>query len=154
MVCRIAAGRPDMRIEQGAIDAMAPAWDFCLAKSGTTTLHVAAYGVPMIVVYRLNPIAWHVVGRWIVKTPSIALVNILAERSSPGSGVPGYRIVPEICPWHGSNIPVADLAIDYLRHPEKRLDQQQNLLKLIHTLDHRGASQRTAAIVMEMVGHA
>ena len=151
MVCRMAAGRHDLRIEQGAIDAMAPGWDFCIAKSGTTTLHVAAYGVPMIVVYRLNPIAWHVVGRWIVKTPSIALVNILAERSQSVSGVPGYRIVPEIFPWHGSNAPVADLAIDYLLHPEKRQDQQANLLKLIHTLDHRGASRRTAEIVMEMI---
>ena len=151
LVKQMASGRPELRIEQGAIDAMAPRWDFCLAKSGTTTLHVAAYRVPMIVVYRLNPIAWHVVGRWIVKTPSIALVNILAERSSPESGIPKRRIVPEICPWHGSNIPVAELAIAFLRDPKKRREQRENLLKLVATLDHRGASHRTAEIAMRMI---
>ena len=151
LVCEMAAGRKEMRIEQGAIDTMAPGWDFCLAKSGTTTLHVAAYGVPMIVVYRFNPVVWHVLGRWIVKTPSIALVNILAERSAVDSGIPKRRIVPEIMPWHGSNAPVAELAIGFLRDPEKRREQQENLLKVVATLDRRGASRRAAEIAMEMI---
>jgi lipid-A-disaccharide synthase len=151
LVCEMAAGRKEMRIEQGAIDAMAPGWDFCLAKSGTTTLHVAAYGVPMIVVYRFNPVLWHLLGRWIVKTPSIALVNILAERSAIDSGIPRRRIVPEIMPWHGSNAPVAEMAISFLRDPEKRREQQENLLKLVQTLDRCGASRRAAEIAIEMM---
>jgi lipid-A-disaccharide synthase len=151
LVVKMAGNRPDLRIEQGAIDAMVPRWDFCIAKSGTTTLHVAAYGVPMIVVYRVSSFAYHLVARWVVKTPSIALVNILAERSSAQSGVPRYRIVPEIIPWNGSNEPVANLAIQYLQHPEKRQDQRNNLLKLISTLDHRGASEKVAKIVLEMI---
>jgi lipid-A-disaccharide synthase len=141
----------DIRIEPSAIDAMAPRWDFCLAKSGTTTLHVAAYGVPMIVVYRFSRFVWSVAGRFIVKTPSIALVNILAERSAPESGLPKERIVPEIFPWHGSNGPVANLAIDLLTHVEKRREQRENLLKLLATLDRRGASGRCAEIAMEMM---
>jgi lipid-A-disaccharide synthase len=154
LVKELAGNRPDLRIEEGAIDAMAPAWDFCIAKSGTTTLHVAAYAVPMIVVYRINPIAWHVVGRWVVKTPSMALVNILAERAPAESGIPRHRIVPEVIPWHGSNAPVAELAIDFLRDIEKRHRQRGDLMKLVATLDRRGASHRTAQIAMDMMGRA
>ena len=151
LVCELAAGRNDMRIEQGAIDAMAPGWDFCIAKSGTTTLHVAAYAVPMIVVFRASKWVWHLAARWLIKTPSIALVNILAERSAPESGIPKHRIVPEIIPWNGPNGPVAELAIDFLRHPEKRKAQRNDLLKLVATLDRQGASQRVAEIAMEMM---
>lgn len=150
LVAQMAAGRPELRIERDAIDAMAPGWDFCLAKSGTTTLHVAAYGVPMIVVYRINRLAWNL-ARFVVKTPSIALVNILAERSAPQSGVPKHRIVPEVIPWHGSNEPVARLVIALLSDAAKRRQQRQNLLKLVATLDQRGASRRAAEIAIQMM---
>ena len=40
-------------------DEMVPRCDLCLTVSGTATLHVAAFGVPMIVVYRVNPLMWH-----------------------------------------------------------------------------------------------
>jgi lipid-A-disaccharide synthase len=151
LVVEMAGDRKDLRIELGAIDSMAPGWDFCIAKSGTAVLHVAAYGVPMIVVFRVTPLAWHLVARWMVKTPSIALVNILAERSTATSRVPRYRIVPEIIPWNGSNAPVADLAIDYLRHPEKRMDQRANLAKLVSTLDRTGASEKAAGIAIDII---
>jgi lipid-A-disaccharide synthase len=146
-------GATDIRIEPNAIDTMAPHWDFCLAKSGTTTLHVAAYGVPMIVVYRAGRFVGNVARRFIIKTPSIALVNILAERSAPDSGLPNRRIVPEIAPWYGSNEPVANLAIDLLSHIEKRREQRENLLKLVATLDRRGASRRCAEIATEMMAN-
>ena len=129
---------------------MAPRWDFCLAKSGTTTLHVAAYGVPMVVVFRASRLAWHAV-RWLITTPSIALVNILAERASADAGIPNRRMVPEIIPWHGSNRPVADLCIDLLGDVVKRREQRGNLLKLVATLDHRGASHRCARLARDML---
>ena len=47
----------------------------------------------MIVVYRLNPLLWHGVARWVIKTKKIALVNILAGN---------VDLVPEFVPWHGS----------------------------------------------------
>jgi lipid-A-disaccharide synthase len=76
--------------------------DFCLVKSGTSTVHVAAYGVPMIVVYRVGRLAWHGIGRWLVKTKKIAMVNILAGQTD---------LVPEFIPWYGSVDAVAGCAI-------------------------------------------
>ena len=140
----------DLEIEAKALDKFAPGWDLCIAKSGTTTLAVAAYQVPMIVVYRLSKAMWNLLGRWVIKTPSIALVNILAERSPAHSGSPRFRIVPEIIPWNGPNKPVADLAIALLASADKRADQQANIKKLLATIDKRGASQKTAEIVIEM----
>jgi lipid-A-disaccharide synthase len=151
LVQQLAAGHGPIRIEQNALDAMAPRWDFCLAKSGTTTLHLAAYGVPMIVVYRVTKLAWHAVGRWFVKIPSFALVNILAERAATQQGKPPRRIVPEFMPWNGSDEPVAKLAIEMLQNVTRRLDQRNNLLKVAASLDQPGASLRTAQIAIDMM---
>lgn len=150
LVSQMSRERKNLRIEKSAIDTMAPGWDFCLAKSGTTTLHVAAYGVPMIVVYHLNKFMG-LASRWFIKTPSIALVNILAQRGD-GAAVPKERIVPEIFPWNGPTAPVAEMAIGFLCNVDKRREQRRNLLAVVATLDRQGASRRAAEIVLEMTG--
>jgi lipid-A-disaccharide synthase len=131
-----------LRIPSGFDDAV-PRCDLCLVKSGTSTLHVAAWNVPMIVVYRINPLVWHAMGRWLVKTRKIALVNILAGH---------VDLVPEFVPWYGSNRQVIDCALDLLQHPEKLTAQRAALRELIATLDHPGASRRTAELALEMMG--
>ena len=110
---------------------------------GTSTLHVAAYGVPMIVVYRVSRILWHILGRWVIRTRKIALVNILAGQT---------ELVPEFIPWYGSNQPVVDCAIDMLKHPQKLTDQREKLNALVATLDKRGASMNVAKMAMDMMG--
>ena len=132
---------------------MVPRCDLCITVSGTATLHVASFGVPMIVVYRASPIAWHGLARWLMKTRTFALVNLLAggkppDRSDDRSG----HIVPEFVPWYGSNVPVAQLAIELLRHPEQRAAQQAKLRELVRTLDRPGASENVARIALEMMG--
>jgi lipid-A-disaccharide synthase len=139
------ANVPNLRIESDAIDAMLPTCDLCIAKSGTTTLHAAAYGIPMIVVYRLNPLVWHLAGRFIVKTKSIALVNLLA-----GPRIED-RIVPEIVPWWGSDLPVAQMALEMLREPHHLDAQRQNLLRIVRPLDHPGASRNAARMALDLM---
>src|SRR5262249_55888908 len=108
-----------------------------------STLHVAAHGVPMIVVYRVSRLLWNVLGRWLINTKKIALVNILAGQ---------IDLVPEFIPWYGSNQPVADCAIDMLKHPQKLHQQRAKLNELVKTLDKRGASMNVARMAMEMMG--
>ncbi len=133
-----------IRIGVDAFEELVPDCDLCITKSGTSTLHVAAFGVPMIVVYRVNPLLWHLAGRWIVKTRTFSMVNILADAHD--------HIVPEHVPWFGSNQPVADQAINFLRNPPALLAQRDRLLQLIHHIDHPGASMNVARIVIEMTG--
>ena len=40
------------------------------------------FGVPMIVVYRASPILWNLIGRWLIKTRTFSLVNLLADAAS------------------------------------------------------------------------
>jgi lipid A disaccharide synthetase len=129
-------------IRLDGFDGMIPRCDLVLCKSGTSTLHVAAWGVPMIVVYRINRLLWHGVGRWVIKSKKIALVNILAGN---------VDLVPEFVPWYGSNQPVADCALRLLRNPELLEEQRAAIGRLIATLDRSGASASVARIAMEMM---
>jgi lipid-A-disaccharide synthase len=124
-------------------DVMVPQCDLCLTVSGTATLHVAGHGVPMIVVYRGNPILWHLLGRWVVRTRTYSLVNLLSDCHE--------HIVPEFVPWYGSDQPVADYAIDLLKNPQKLIDQRERLMHLVKSLNKPGASMNVAKMAMEMI---
>lgn len=132
----------DCHIEADAFDTLIPQCDLVLCKSGTSTVHVAAYGVPMVVVYRINTLLWQAAGRWLIKTPKIAMVNILAGN---------VDLVPEFIPWNGDPAPVAEAALSLLASPEKLADMRKSLLELIRPLDHRGASDNTAQIATDML---
>jgi lipid-A-disaccharide synthase len=137
------AGLADqIEIGLNAFDTLIPRCDLVLCKSGTSTLHVAAWGVPMIVVYRINPLIWHAAARWIIKTPKIAMVNILAGN---------IDLVPEFVPWHGSNKPVTDCALELLRDPARLAEQRRKLLELIAPLNQPGASANVARLALDLI---
>lgn len=140
--------RTAITFSQDAFDEMVPQCDLCLTVSGTATLHVAGFGVPMIVVYAGNRFVWGLVGKWLIKTRTFALVNVL---SAGPRALPEEHVVPECIPWYGPAAPVARLALDYLSHPEKRQRQRQRLAQLIRTLDHPGASDNVARLVLDMM---
>jgi lipid-A-disaccharide synthase len=143
--------RASFTVGRDAFDEMVPRCDLCLTVSGTATLHVAGYNVPMIVVYHGNPVLWHGIGRWLVRIPTRTLVNLLAAGPS---ATPDRHVTPEFTPWYGSVLPVADLALDYLRLPEKLEAQRQRLAELVGSLDRPGASANVARIALDMIGTA
>lgn len=128
-------------VKTDAFDELIPQCDLVLCKSGTSTLHVAAWSVPMVVVYHVNPLIWHLVGRWIVKTKQIALVNVLAGQR---------ELVPEFVPFTNPGA-VAECALDLLKHPEKLVAQRAALRELVSTIDKRGASVSVAKMAQEMM---
>jgi lipid-A-disaccharide synthase len=117
--------------------------DLCITVCGTATLEVAGHGVPLIVVYRLNPVLWHLVARWIIKTRTYSLVNLLNDTRED--------IVPEYIPWYGSNAPVANKALEYLRDPQMLILQRDRLRALIRTLNRPGASRNVAQLAFELM---
>jgi len=144
---------PNLTVGLNQFDQMVPRCDLCLTVSGTATLHVAGFGVPMIVVYRAGRLVWHAAGRWLVPTRTFALVNVLAVRQSAPAptGSPPPHIVPEFVPWFGSGALIAQTALDLLHHPEKLADQRAKLRQLIEPLDRPGASEQTARLALEMI---
>ena len=135
-----------------AFDTLVPQCDLCITVSGTATLHVAGFGVPMIVVYRASPLLWHGVGRWLMKTRTFALVNLLAVGQTPSRWRgKETHIVPEFIPWYGPAAPLARHAIALLRDPRKLAEQRSRLTSLVHSLDQPGASERVAGIALHMM---
>ncbi len=125
-------------------DQLVPRCDLCITVSGTATLHVAGHGVPMLVVYRTNPLLWHLVARWVIKTRTYSLVNLLNDNRQ--------KIVPEFVPWFGSNAPVADKALEFLSTPELMDEQRERLGHLIRTLNRPGASRQAAKLALDLMG--
>jgi lipid-A-disaccharide synthase len=144
IVSEKARGRKDVTIEQDAFDRLVPQCDLCITASGTATLHVAGFGVPMVILYRGgNRLAYYGIAKWLIITKKFSLVNLLADRDE--------WIAPEHIPWFDDPEPVAASAIDYLKHPEKLRAQHERLLKLIKDLDKPGASMNVAKMAMGMM---
>jgi lipid-A-disaccharide synthase len=141
IVTDLSTGWVGIDCARNQFDHMVPRCDLCLCVSGTATLHVACWGVPMIAVYRMNPLVVRA-GAWLMKTDTFALVNLLADNRR--------HIVPEFIPWVGSADPVADAAIDMLKHPRKLQEQRDNLAQLVARLDHPGASTKVAHMTLDL----
>jgi lipid-A-disaccharide synthase len=131
---------------EGRFDEFVPRCDLCLTVSGTATLHVAAFGVPMVVVYRVGALTWHLAGRWLVPTRTFALVNVLARRE----GISESHIVPELVPWTQADL-LAGHAMDLLSHPAKLEAQRADLARLVALLDRPGASLQTAKLALSLI---
>lgn len=135
-VIRRSTGRSDLPIETGNTAEVLKRSHFAVAASGTVTLEVAHFGVPMIIFYRVNKWAWRLVGRWLIRTPHLSLVNILA-----GPGAPG--LVPELMPWFGDAGEILGCAEEMLDDVETLMELRRELLRLVAPL--RACSQGSAA---------
>jgi lipid-A-disaccharide synthase len=104
------AGRGFSCLEQiGDLAGLCKQVDFAIVASGSATLQVAAAGCPMIVMYQSNRLVWHLVGKWLIRTPFLSLPNIVA----------GRKLVTEYMPHFTSTQPIADEAIAYLSDPAR-----------------------------------
>jgi len=117
--------------------------DLTLVASGSATLQVAAAGCPMVVMYNSSRLLWHLIGRWLITTKYLSLVNILAQR----------RLVPELMPHFGSVKSVAGTAQKLLNSPERLSRTSAELLKLTEPLAGGNAAKLVANIAIEMLAN-
>jgi len=129
-------------IRQTSIEAVTRHVDLTLVASGTATLEVAAQNCPMVVMYYVHPLQWHLVGRWMVKTKYLSLVNILADK----------ELVPEFMPFSGKADKVADTALELLADEKARRQMREALQDLLRPMMQGGASAKVAAMVRELMG--
>jgi len=115
--------------------------DFAIVASGSTTLQVAAVGCPMVVMYQSSKILWRLIGRWLVKTKYLSLVNILANK----------ELVPEFMPYLSSIEPVIKDIELFLEDNSKLTQTSCELTKLTGPLAAKKARQEVAKIVIEML---
>ena len=94
----------------------------------------------MVVMYNGSRWGYRLVGRFLITTPHLCLVNILA----------GKRAVPEFMPYYTSTNPVAAEALDLLTNEPRRQTVKRDLDAVIRSLGTAGAADRTARIALDM----
>ncbi len=119
--------------------------DLVLVASGTATLEVAYRRKPMVVMYdagRLMGLAHRVLGRRLVTTPHLSLVNILA----------GARVVPEFMPVIRAVEPIVAVAGQLLVDETWRRLMVSQLDALVRPLEGSRASERVCGLIHEALG--
>lgn len=150
-VARIGACRPSdflggrpCRIEVGRNAEILAAADLVLVASGTATLEVAWHRRPMIVMYNAPRWGYQLVARWLIRTPHLSLVNILA----------GRELVPEFMPYYRSTEPIARAALELLENARRREEMTAGLDQLIRALGTHRVADEAAAIADRMLNAA
>jgi len=116
-----------------------------LVASGTATLEVAHYRKPMVVMYDAGRLlAWphRLFGRWMLTTPHLSLVNILA----------GARVVPEFMPFVRDARPIAQIVARLLSDADWRGLMVRQLDEVVRPLGASQASPRVCGMISELLG--
>ena len=130
-------------VEQNGFDDVMADADLAITVSGTATLHTAAHGVPMLIVFRGPRLLWHLVGRHIVKTRTYGLVNLLHPERK--------HVAPEFIPWFGDPRPIATKALELLENPDLLAKQRRELARVVDPLRQKGAGDNAAVIALELL---
>jgi len=131
----------DCQYSVDSVHKTAGAADFSIVASGSATLEVAAAGCPMVIMYQSSRILWHLVGRWLVKTRYLSLVNILG----------GRELVPEFMPYFSSIDPIVASIEQFIEDNTKLAQISSELTKLALPLAQKKASEEVAKIAIEML---
>lgn len=126
----------DNRFEQMCIS------DFAIATSGTATLELACYQVPMAICYKVTPLTAYL-ARWFSKIPEfIGLPNLLANAC----------IVPEYVQEKASAQEMIPFIEATLSSDEKLASIRESLKNAISKLGERGAIARVNRLILEELG--
>ncbi|MEW6443369.1 MAG: lipid-A-disaccharide synthase [bacterium] len=130
---------PVRRVRSATTRAMALC-DLAIVASGTATLELALLGVPMIVVYKVSPVTF-LLGRLLVRVPSISLVNLVSRRA----------VVPELLQGDLKPEAIGALCCRLLESSIYYFDVKKGLAEVRDLLGRPGASERAAAVILEML---
>jgi lipid-A-disaccharide synthase len=136
---QVAAGLPPgVALAPGRAHDVLAAADAAVVASGTATVEAALIGTPMVVVYRLSPLTYHL-GRRFVRVPHVAMANLIA----------GRRIVTELI--QGDFTPEAVAAeVIRLLGPDG-IAMRAALAEVRGRLGPGGASERAAGVVRDLM---
>jgi len=116
--------------------------DFALAASGTVTLELAAYNIPMVVGYDVNWISRLIIGM-LLKIDHISLVNIILEK----------EIVPELVGVKFKADLIAKQLNVLINDESLRVKQKNGLLDVMNTLNKtdKSNSKEAGATVYDLL---
>lgn len=114
--------------------------DAVLVASGTATLETAILATPMVMAYKVAPLTY-MVGRFLVKIPHIALVNVVA----------GEKVIPEFVQNEATPENIANELFTILTDSSCRERMISELDRVRQKLGDPGASRRVADMLYSMI---
>jgi lipid A disaccharide synthetase len=117
--------------------------------------------------YQSSPLLWHLLGRWLITTKYLSLVNILAERQQrtdnggqktegradirhPSSAI-RLPVVPEFMPYFRSIEPIIE-TVSALLDDKSSLNQiSADLLSIVQPLASKKAGPTVARLAIDMI---
>lgn len=118
--------------------------DLMIASSGTVTLEGALYDTPMVLIYKLHPIAYAIAIR-LLQLPYMGLPNILNGTEQP--------IVPEILQDAISPKSIANAVLPLFDPASSQtLKQRNGFEKIRQELNKGGAAQNVAVGILRLLG--
>jgi len=112
-----------------------PKYDAIIVASGTATLETGYFGVPMLIVYHVNPLTYWL-GKLLVKVPFIGLVNIVAEKQV------AFELIQK-----DFTVEAAISHLNKIIEPKENLRIREELKIIRDKLGQPGASSRAAQFV-------
>jgi lipid-A-disaccharide synthase len=134
-------GNLSIEYQVGNVFSLARRVDLALVASGSATLQVAAAGCPMLVLYHSSPIVWHTVGRWLIRTRFLSLVNILASK----------ELVPEFMPCLPRIETISARCSSMLDNKLALIQTSTALVELTRPFAKQKAADSTAQILLDMI---
>ncbi len=134
------AGNIEMEIVSGGAGRVLEKADAVIAASGTVTLEAALYGVPMVVIYKVSPVSYHI-GKAMIRSPHISLVNLIA----------GKELVAERIQEQATPAAVSEIIRGFFINKDRTDNLKRELLRLRDVLGGPGAAEKTARIAAQMV---
>lgn len=131
-------GRLDLELVEGRTHEVMSGLDLALVASGTASLELAFYRVPMVVLYRIGRVAAFF-KRFMLMTPHVALVNIVG----------GGRVVPELVQAGDSSEEASDYLLTWLRDERERHARREALEAVRSRLKFDGVADRVAGWVLD-----
>jgi lipid-A-disaccharide synthase len=134
---------PWLRIVRGRSHEAMAVSTCLISAAGTATVEAAILGVPLIVAHRTSALTFELARR-IARVPSSCMVNLIA----------GAGVVPERIQANARPAALAALAATYLQDSGAREALRARLAEAVALLGGPGASERAAALALEVAGRA
>lgn len=113
--------------------------DMAVVTSGTATLQTAFLEVPMVVVYKLSPLTYHL-GKRVIRVKHISLVNILS----------GREVVAELIQRRANPEEIINELKKIMSAEDYRRDMLLSFRRVKERFSGKRASDRVAEIILEM----
>jgi lipid-A-disaccharide synthase len=125
-----------VRLTRGTSEVLA-ASDVAITASGTATLEAGLQGVPMVIVYKIHSASYPLM-RFLVKCPSIGLINLLA----------GERLVPELMQGEVTPVRIVKEVRRAVEDQDYRARVKARMKEIRENLGEPGAFERTARAIL------